>query len=100
MLRCAYDGVMIMKPGYQTTENTCVKWLDESSFTVFPTSGRVYIWRTSKEAHNPEYRVPKVKLERFCDYLGNNIVVQYSVGPIITLHDLITTREYVDGLGN
>jgi hypothetical protein len=27
-------------------------------------------------------------------------MVQYSVGPIITLHDRITVREYVDRLGN
>jgi hypothetical protein len=27
-------------------------------------------------------------------------MVQYSVGPIITLHDQITAREYVDRLGN
>jgi hypothetical protein len=26
--------------------------------------------------------------------------VQYSVGPIVTLHVLITAREYVDRLGN
>jgi hypothetical protein len=37
---------------------------------------------------------------RFCDGLGRNIVAQYSVGPIITLHDRITAREYVDRLGN
>jgi hypothetical protein len=32
--------------------------------------------------------------------LGSNIVVQYSVGSIITLHGRITAREYVDRLGN
>jgi hypothetical protein len=37
---------------------------------------------------------------RFCDGLGSNIVVQYSVGPIITLHGRIAAREYVDMLGN
>jgi hypothetical protein len=37
---------------------------------------------------------------RFCDGLGSNIVVQNSVGPIIILHSRITTREYVDRLGN
>jgi hypothetical protein len=37
---------------------------------------------------------------RFCDGLGSNIVVQYSVGSIITLHGQITAREYVDRLGN
>jgi hypothetical protein len=37
---------------------------------------------------------------RFCDGLGSNIVVEYSVGLIITLHGRITAREYVDRLGN
>jgi hypothetical protein len=32
--------------------------------------------------------------------LGNNIRVQHSVGPIITLDGRITAREYVDRLGN
>jgi hypothetical protein len=37
---------------------------------------------------------------RFCDGLGSNIMLQYSAGPIITLHGRITAREYVDRLGN
>jgi hypothetical protein len=37
---------------------------------------------------------------RLCDRLHSNIVVWYSVGPIITLHGRITTRDYVDRLGN
>jgi hypothetical protein len=37
---------------------------------------------------------------RFCDGLGSNIMVQHSVGPIITLHGRITAREYMDRLGN
>jgi hypothetical protein len=37
---------------------------------------------------------------RFCDGLRSNIVVQYSVGPSITLHGRITAREYVDRFGN
>jgi hypothetical protein len=37
---------------------------------------------------------------RFCDGLGSFIMVQYSVGPIITLHGQITARDYVDRLGN
>jgi hypothetical protein len=61
MLRCINNGVTTIKPGHQTTGNVCVLWSDESSFTLFPTSGRVYIWRTSKEAYNPEWLVPKVK---------------------------------------
>ena len=31
-----------------------VIWSDESSFTLFPTSGWVYVWRTPKESYNPE----------------------------------------------
>jgi hypothetical protein len=37
---------------------------------------------------------------RYCEGLGSNIVVQYSVGPITTHHDRITGREYIDRLGN
>jgi hypothetical protein len=36
----------------------------------------------------------------FCDGLGSNIMLQYSVGLIITLHGRITAREYVDRLCN
>jgi hypothetical protein len=61
MLRCINDGVTTIKPGYQTTGNASVIWSDESSFTLFPRSGRIYVWRTPKEAHNPECMVPTVK---------------------------------------
>jgi hypothetical protein len=37
---------------------------------------------------------------RFCDGLGSNIVVQYSVGPIISLHGRIIAKECGDRLGN
>jgi hypothetical protein len=94
MLRCVNDGVMTMKPGHQTTGNACVVRSDESSFTLLSTSGRVYVWRTPKEAYNPERLVSTVKhVGRFCDCLDSNIVVQYSAGPI-------TAREYVDRLSN
>jgi hypothetical protein len=77
--------------------------IDELSFTLFPTSGRVYVWRTLNEAYNPECLVPTAKHGgRFCDGLGRNIVVQSSLGPIpiVTLHGRITAREHVDRLGN
>jgi hypothetical protein len=38
--------------------------------------------------------------ERFCDGLGSNMAVQYSVGPVITFHGRITANEQVDRLGN
>jgi hypothetical protein len=76
-------------------------WSDDSSFTLFPTSGRVYIWRTPKEAYNPECLIPTVKHGiGSVMVVGSHIVVQYSVGPIINLHDRITGREYVDSLSN
>jgi hypothetical protein len=99
MLRCVNDGVTTIKPGHQTTWNECVIPSDESSFTLFPTWGRVYVWRTPKEAYNPECLVSTTR-GRFCDGLGSNIVVKYSIGPIITFHGRIIAREYVDRLGN
>jgi hypothetical protein len=37
--------------------------VSESSFTLFPTSGRIYVWRTPKEAYTPECLFPTVKHE-------------------------------------
>jgi hypothetical protein len=61
MLRCLNDGVTTIKPGSQTTGNAHVIWSDELSFMLFPTSGRVYIWRTPKGVYNPGCLVPRVK---------------------------------------
>jgi hypothetical protein len=57
------------KPGHQTTGKTTVIWSDKSSFTLFPTSGRVYVWRTPKEAYNAECQVSTVK------YGGGSVMV-------------------------
>ncbi|GFX46843.1 transposable element Tcb1 transposase [Trichonephila clavipes] len=38
-----------------------VIWSDESMFTLFQTTGRVYVWRTPKEAFAPECIVPTAK---------------------------------------
>jgi hypothetical protein len=67
----------------------------DSFFTLFPTPGRVYVWRNPrKPGSNSGTR------GRFFDGLGSNIEVQYSVGPIITLHGRITERKYADRLDN
>jgi hypothetical protein len=50
MFRCVNDGVTNIKPGHETTGNARMIWSDESSFTLFPTSGRVYVWGIPKEA--------------------------------------------------
>jgi hypothetical protein len=98
MLRCVNDGVMTIKPGKQAAGNVRIIWSNESSFTLIPTSGRVYVWTTPKEAYNPECLVPQVK------HRGGSMMIWaaiswYSVGPIITLHGLIAAREYVDAEG-
>ena len=72
-------------------------WSDESPFTLFPTSGRIYVWRMSKEAYNPEYLVPTVK------HGGGSVMMWAatsccSAGPEITLNGWITASDYV-GLG-
>jgi hypothetical protein len=72
-------------------------WSDES-FTLYPKSGRVYIWRPPKEANNPKCLVPTVK------YGGGSMVgcaeiSRHSVDLIITPSGQITGREYVDRLG-
>jgi hypothetical protein len=99
MLRCVNDGGTIIKPGYQTTVNEHVMWSDVSSFTLFPTSGRVYVCKTPKGAYTPECLVPTVK------HRGGSVMVWVaiscnSVGPITTPHGRITAREYVDRLCN
>ncbi|KAL6458256.1 hypothetical protein MHYP_G00334860 [Metynnis hypsauchen] len=38
-----------------------VLFSDESTFTVFPTSGRVTVWRSPKEAYHPDCCMPRVK---------------------------------------
>jgi hypothetical protein len=58
MLRCVNDGVTTVNPGHQTTGNARVMWSKDSSFTLFPALGRVYVWRTHREAYNPECLVP------------------------------------------
>jgi hypothetical protein len=90
---------MTIKPGHQTTGNAHVIRSDKASFMLFPTSGRAYIWRTLKEAYNPECLVLTVKHGR-CSVMVWAAVLWYSVGPIITLHGQITAREYMDRLGN
>jgi hypothetical protein len=38
--------------GNQASGNGHMIWSGKSSFTLFPTPGRVYVWRTHKEAYN------------------------------------------------
>jgi hypothetical protein len=85
-----------IKPAHQATGNPLTKWSDESSFTLPPTSGRVYAQITPKEAYNPEGLVPTVK------HKGGSLMVWAAIswnpaGPMITFHGRTTAR---DKLGN
>jgi hypothetical protein len=74
-------------------------WSGQPSFALFPTSGRVYVWRTPQEAYNPACLVPTVK------HGGESVTIWgaiswYSAGPIITVSGRIAASDYVDILGN
>ena len=74
-------------------------WSDESSFTLFRTSGLVYVWKVPKEVWNPECLVPTVK------HGGGSVMIWvaiswYCAGPIITLNGRITASDCKDILGN
>jgi hypothetical protein len=84
MLRCINDVVTI-RTGHWTTGNAHAIWSDESSFMLFSASESVYIWRTPKEAYNPECLVPTVKYGRGSVMVWAT-VSWHSVGPIINLH--------------
>jgi hypothetical protein len=77
MLRCANDGVTTMIPRHQTTGNERVLWSDKSSFTLFPTSGGIYVWRTPKEAYNPEclVRFKQWNTGQYCGCSCSNVVL-------------------------
>jgi hypothetical protein len=98
-MRKRWCPITTIKPGHQTTGNAHVIWSDASSFTLLPTSGRVYVWTTPKEAYNPECLVPTVK-HRAGFVMVWATVLWYSLSLIITLHGQITAREYVDRLDN
>jgi hypothetical protein len=60
----------------------------------FPTSGRVYVWRTPTKPYNPECLVPTVK--HWDGYVMTWAAVSwYSVGPTITLNGRITDSDYI-----
>jgi hypothetical protein len=65
--RAAIVNPLITESNVQTRKRWCrnhktwtsdkrkrVMWSYESSFALLPTSGRVYVWRTPKEAYNPK----------------------------------------------
>ncbi|GFV82025.1 transposable element Tcb1 transposase [Trichonephila clavipes] len=76
-----------------------VIWSDESTFTLFQTTGRVYVWRTPKEAFAPECIVLTVK------HGGGSLMVWGAIswrglGPLVTLHGKVKAAHYVNILGD
>ncbi|GFX15963.1 transposable element Tc1 transposase [Trichonephila clavipes] len=76
-----------------------VIWSDESTSTLFQTTGRVYVWRTPKEAFAPECIVPTVK------HGGGSLMVWGAIswrglGPLVTLHGKVKAAHYVNILGD
>jgi hypothetical protein len=74
-------------------------WSEESSFTLFPAPGRVYVRRTPKEAYNPECRVPAVK------HGGRSVMIWaaiswYPAGPKIAQNGRNAANGSVGILGN
>jgi hypothetical protein len=93
MLRCINNSVTTIKPGHQANVNKRIIWSDELSFTLFPTSGRVYVWRTPKEAYNPECLVPTVKYE------GSSLMVWATISwnSILLVPLLLSIAELLQG---
>ncbi|GFX86811.1 transposable element Tc1 transposase [Trichonephila clavipes] len=76
-----------------------VIWSDESTFTLFQTTGRVYVWRTPKEVCAPECIVLTVK------HGGGSLMVWGAIswrglGPLVTLHDKVKAAHSVNILGD
>ena len=68
---------------------------DKPSFSIFPTAGRVYVWRQPKEAYNPDCLLPTLKHED-----GSEIdwaaISRNSLGSIIALHARINSKIYLN----
>jgi hypothetical protein len=83
-----------------TSDNWKYKiWSDELYFTLFPTSGQVYVWRKPKKAYVPECLFPTVK------HWGGSVIIWaaiswHSAGSSISMNGQITTRDYMDILDN
>ncbi|KAL1276901.1 hypothetical protein QQF64_023574 [Cirrhinus molitorella] len=70
-----------------------VLFSEESTFTDFPTSRKVTVWRSSKEAYHPDCCMPRVK------HGGRSVMVWaamswHSLGPILVLDGRVTAKDY------
>lgn len=82
---------------HQQWEN--VIWSDESSFTLFQTKGRVYVWRTPAEAYDVACLLPTVK------HGGGSVMLwgamsHHGLGPLVVLHGRVTAKVYTSILAD
>jgi hypothetical protein len=78
MLRYVNSGVMTIKLRHQTNRNVSIIWSDKSSFTLFPTSGRIYVWSSTQGSLKSGILFSSSETwRRFCDGSGSNIMVFY-----------------------
>jgi hypothetical protein len=101
MLRCVNGDVTTIKPGHQRTTNARVSYGQMRVLQAVPYIRKEFTFgeQPSKPTIGNTW-FQQCNTGRFYGGLGSSIVVQYSVGPMITLTGLITAREYVDRLGN
>lgn len=70
-----------------------VVYSDESSFTLFPTTGRVYVWRSPGEEYDKDCLLPTVK------HGGGSVMVWgaiswHGVGPIVAVKGKMKADHY------
>lgn len=76
-----------------------VVYSDESTYTLFPTTGRVYVWRTPEETYDLDCLKPTVK------HGGGSVMVWgaiswHGVGPIIAVKGTMKAEHYLSVLDN
>lgn len=86
--REGWTGVKTKRPG----PHEVIRFIE---FLFFSAAGRVYVWRQSNEAVNPDCFLPTVK------HKGGSVMVWTaiswtSVGPIVALHGRISSNDYLN----
>ena len=76
-----------------------VIWSDESSFTLFQTTGRVYVWRTPAEAFDIDCLVPTVK-HGVGSVMVLGAISWNGVDPLVVLRGRINAEKYCTILGD
>ena len=61
---------------------------DESCFSIFPTAGRVYVWKQLREANNPDFVLLIVKQKSGSAIVWTAISLNF-LNPSVAVHDRI-----------